>query len=100
MNYIHAHDEGRYVYYLSNRWSFNYEPRQFVAPEAQGEDRSLEFGRRVDLGVDLSKGRPLFILEGTYTKYLPALQQLYPGGTVDYEGDSAGPDFIAYSPPG
>ncbi len=100
VNYIHAHDEGRYVYYLSNRWSFNYEPRQFVAPEAQGEDRSLEFGRRVDLGVDLSKGRPLFILEGTYREYLPALQQLYPGGTVDYEGDSAGPDFIAYSPPG
>ena len=97
VSYIHAHDNGVYVYYLSDRWSFNYEPRQFVAPEAQGEDRSAEFGH-LDITVDPAKPTPLFLLVGSYRQMLPDLQARYPGGGVDAGGPPANPDFVAYWP--
>jgi 4-amino-4-deoxy-L-arabinose transferase-like glycosyltransferase len=35
--------EGSYVYWYSDRWSFNYETRRFLAPDALGVDRSPKF---------------------------------------------------------
>lgn len=96
VNYISSHSDGTYVYYLSERWSFNYEPRMFVAGSARGEDRSQEFAK-YHLDVDPAKGRPLFVLVGNYRQILPELQRLYPGGAVATGGDSANPSFIAYT---
>jgi 4-amino-4-deoxy-L-arabinose transferase-like glycosyltransferase len=98
INYISHHSDGTFVYYLSERWSFNYEPRLFVAGSARGEDRSREFAK-YRLDVDPTKGRPLFVLVGNYKQILPELQRLYPGGDVATGGDAANPAFIAYTLP-
>ncbi len=98
VSYIHNHDSSEYVYYLSDRWSFNYEPRKFLAPEARGEDRSREFGS-FHLDVDRSKGRPLFVLVGNYRGVLAQLEQLYPGGSASVGAGAEVPTFIAYELP-
>ena len=41
--YIDGLPPGTYVYFFSDRWSFDYETRRFLAPDATGEDRSREF---------------------------------------------------------
>ncbi len=43
--YIAALPPRTLVYFYSYRWSFDYETRRFLAPDAQGEDRSIEFRR-------------------------------------------------------
>ena len=66
-----------HVYFLSDRWSANYETRQFLAPDISIEDRSIEFGQfegedrsaalgQPDLEVDPAQGAPVFILLGPY----------------------------------
>jgi hypothetical protein len=97
VNYIASHDDGAYVYYLSERWSFNYEPRQFVAASVRGEDRSQEFGK-FHLDIDPSKVPALFLLVGNYRQLLPRLEQMYAGGHVAYGGKPTNPTFIAYRP--
>ena len=42
--YIDGLPKDTYVYFYSDRWSFNYETRRFLAPGYAGEDRSKEFG--------------------------------------------------------
>lgn len=97
VGYIRTHAAGTYVYFLSERWSFNYEPRQFAAGSARGEDRSSEFGA-LNLALDPTKGKPLFMLVGNYRQLLPQLQQVHPGGEVVVGGEAANPRFIAYWP--
>ena len=86
-----------YVYFLSERWSFNYETRQFLAPQVAGEDRSDEFGEH-KLDVDRGKGQPVFILTHKYLDRLDELRQRYPGGTVIQGGPDDKLSFIAYTP--
>ena len=69
------------VYFLSERWTFNFEVRQFLAPNAQGEDRSREFGN-FDLGFVPARGRPVFICLGEYGKEIIALRDRYPNGKI------------------
>lgn len=87
-----------YVYFMANRWSIDYEPRQFLAPEVVGEDRSDEFGR-FGLDVDESLGKPVFVLVGDYRPVLDALQNTYPGGDVFTGSINGRPTFIAYHLP-
>jgi 4-amino-4-deoxy-L-arabinose transferase-like glycosyltransferase len=86
-----------YVYFMSERWSIDYEPRRFLAPEIRGEDRSDEFGR-FHLDVDWALGQPVFVLVGEYRPALDALMQEYPEGEVVTGPQTSDPAFIAYLP--
>jgi 4-amino-4-deoxy-L-arabinose transferase-like glycosyltransferase len=88
----------QHVYFLSNRWSVNYETRQFLAPDVSAEDRSAEFGT-FDLQVDRARGMPVFVLLGTYQDDLSAIRERYPGGETvlgQRTGPGAEPVFTAY----
>jgi 4-amino-4-deoxy-L-arabinose transferase-like glycosyltransferase len=96
--YAAAHPSRPYVYFLAGRWSFNYETRQYLAPNVIGEDRSKEFGRRQDLEVD--RRRPsLILLLPPYLEHADEVERLYPDATsfVKKNGDET--LFIAYSLP-
>jgi 4-amino-4-deoxy-L-arabinose transferase-like glycosyltransferase len=76
--YIDSLPEHPYVYFYSQRWSINYETRQYLAPNAKGEDRSKEFGA-FSLGADRSRDL-LYVFIPPYTENLEIVQALYPGG--------------------
>jgi 4-amino-4-deoxy-L-arabinose transferase-like glycosyltransferase len=106
LKYMKTLPPGSYAYFASDRWTLNYEPRQFLAPEIQGEDRSREFSpsHTADFHIDLKRGKPVFVLVGTYKNSLPDVWRLYRGGTMvrgaPITGDPAHtPSFIAYIPP-
>lgn len=96
--FMHGLPDDTYVYFLSDRWSIDYETRRFLAPEVRGEDRSREFG---DFGysVDPAHDRPVFVLVGTYRELIDPIRQRYPGGTTIAGGAAAAPTFVAYVPP-
>lgn len=96
--YIAALPEGSYVYFMTDRWPFSHEIRRYFAPDAAGEDRSEGFGK-YGLAYDPAKGRPVFVLVGSYEENLARLQGRYPGGEVFVSGGGANPDFVAYLPP-
>lgn len=87
------------VYFLSDRWSVDYESRQFIAPTVSGADRSREFG---DFSLKLHPGanEQVFILLGDYRRLAPRLDRLYPGGYRVDTPLSSDPPFIAYVVPG
>jgi 4-amino-4-deoxy-L-arabinose transferase-like glycosyltransferase len=93
--FIQQLDDEQYVYFMSERWSFDYVPRRFLAPEAQGEDRSDEFGQ-FGLDVSTEQGAPVFVLVGDYRPAIDALQQRYPDGEIVTGSDESEPAFIAY----
>jgi hypothetical protein len=93
--FIQALSDNEYVYFMSERWSFNYEPRRFLAPEARGEDRSEEFGQ-FELDVDRANGDPVFVLVGDYRSAIELLQEYYPGGEMVTGPGDPDPAFIAY----
>jgi len=75
------------VYFFSSRWSFDYETRRFVAPDAQGEDRSREFRRDVpsDAALDFAaenENGVLFMFLDVYLPEMDAVGALYPGGQI------------------
>jgi hypothetical protein len=69
------------VYFLSGRWTYNYETRRFIAPDIPGEDRSKEWSanHQVDLTPDRTQD-VLYIFIGHYVEYLPDVQSAYPEG--------------------
>ena len=87
------------VFFLSERWSFDYEPRVFLAPERRGSDRSTESGH-FDLAVDPLLQRPAaWVLLGKYRDQLAELERRYPGGQVTRGAPTradGGPAFIGY----
>jgi hypothetical protein len=87
--------DDHYVYFMADRWSIDYEPRRFLAPDARGEDRSDEFGR-FGLDVDPEQGRPVFVLVGQYRLVLEALQDTYPDGEVMTGEVDGRPTYVAY----
>ena len=96
--YIAALPEPAYVYFYSQRWSFNYETRQYLAPDAIGEDRSHEFGRRQDFEID--RARPgLIVLLPPYTSSIDEVRRLYPDGRGFTKTDRGEALFIAYYVP-
>ena len=84
-----------YVYFYSSRWSFDYETRQYLAPDLEGEDRSREFGRRQDYGIDSSRDA-LFLLLPSYFGDLALLRRYYSGGEAYVAQDGDEVLFIAY----
>lgn len=87
--------DDRYVYFLSERWSINYEPREFLAPDIRGENRSNEFGQ-FGLEIAPESGRPVFVLLGDYQAVLDSLQETYPDGEVIAGSRDGRPTFVAY----
>jgi 4-amino-4-deoxy-L-arabinose transferase-like glycosyltransferase len=92
---------GTYVYFYSERWSFDYETRRFIAPDAKGIDRSYEFGApsvangAVDYSIEVP-GPVAFVFLGSYLDDIGAVAERYPGGAT-VEGDRDGEvDFRAY----
>jgi len=86
------------VLFYSERWSVNYEPRKFLAPDVPVEDRSLEHNRAANGSVlaDAAKGSPVYIFMGKYVDKLPEVRRLYPGGTEQVVGDPKEPSFVAF----
>jgi len=69
-----------YVYFYSERWSWNYETRRFLLPSMKGEDRSREFGKQAP---EPDGERPVaFMLLPPYDTLLPQLEARYPGGAT------------------
>ncbi|HXK34224.1 MAG TPA: glycosyltransferase family 39 protein [Dehalococcoidia bacterium] len=92
--YIAGLPEGTYVYFYSDRWPFGYETRRFIAPDAQGEDRSRTFGADtlVDDQPDLttSRDRPVaFVFLDSYLPLADEVMQRYEegSGTTARRGD-------------
>ena len=87
------------VLFFSERWSFDYEPRVFLAPDINGENRSKEFGQ-FNLYRDSRLQHPTaWVLLGNYREQLVPLQQLYPGGKVVRGSQTTSdgqPTFIGY----
>jgi len=96
--YIGELPDGSYVYFLTDRWPFSHEIRRYFAPNAAGEDRSESFGDYTLL-YDAARGRPVYILIGSYEDDLARLHGMYTGGEVVVSGSANDPDFIAYLPP-
>jgi hypothetical protein len=94
--------EKPYVYFYSSRWSFNYETRQYLAPDVDGEDRSREFGRVQGFGPAGGLDRSLdslVMLLPPYTEALADVRRLYPGGQEVIRRDGDQVLFIAYHLP-
>jgi hypothetical protein len=92
---------GTYVYFYSDRWSFDYETRRFLAPKASGIDRSVDFGTPsiagapVDYSIDVP-GPVAFVFLGSYVDDTDVVAERYPGGTIT-EADRGGEvEFRAY----
>jgi hypothetical protein len=96
--YLEALPQRPYVYFFSARWRFDYETRQYLAPDLHGEDRSERFGRSQSLDIDRSRDS-VFMLLNPYFDRLPEIERLYPGGT-EYVGKEGNVTlFIAYFVP-
>jgi hypothetical protein len=93
-HYMDDLPEDTHILFWSNRWSFNYETRRFLAPDATGEDRSIEFrlppagvereefkSEPIDYGADTSRN-VAFIFLGTYLQHASEVERRYPGGEV------------------
>jgi 4-amino-4-deoxy-L-arabinose transferase-like glycosyltransferase len=86
-----------YFYFYSARAPFRLETRQFLAPDAVGEDRSREFGA-ADASIEgINREREsVFVLMEPYFDLLPAIERRYPGGaTVEARRDGK-LEFLAY----
>jgi hypothetical protein len=81
--YIDGLPPGTHVYFYSARWGFDYETRLFLAPDAEGEDRSFEYGPVVD-ELDFSADRSGDVAFVFLDDYLAGLERVvddFPGGT-------------------
>jgi 4-amino-4-deoxy-L-arabinose transferase-like glycosyltransferase len=97
--YIQRLPSDRHVYFYSVAASFNHETRQFLAPDAVGEDRSREFGATHGF-VAANDGRvPVFVLMDAYEADLPIVKRRYPGGQTVVGGSKSNPSFLAYTAP-
>lgn len=80
-----------YIMFSSDRWNWNYEPRQWLAPDLQGEDRLSRLAPpRPDPLSNDGHARAVWILMD-HQELLPQLQVRYPGGRVVRDSP-----FVAY----
>lgn len=89
---------GTYVYFYSERWSFDYETRRFLAPDAIGEDRSREFNPQPgepDFSL-AGRSKVAFVFLGTYLDDADRVRELYPGGTEFAGQRGSDVEFRAY----
>ncbi len=84
-----------YVYFYSDRWSFDYETRRYLAPDREGEDRSDVFGT-FSLTRDRD-GEVVYLFFAPYLDRIDEVERLYPGGTRYESLSSDGAvEFSAY----
>jgi hypothetical protein len=102
-HYIAGLPPGTTVYFFSGLWSFDYETRRFIAPNAIGVDRSREFRYRSRVVTDepldfnvRTTGTTAFILMAPYLDDIGEVEALYPGGTVTEETNGREILFLAY----
>lgn len=75
-------DPKPYVYFYSGRWMFDYETRRFLAPDFEGEDRSVEFGFVDPPPLEADRSRDvLFLFLPPYDELAYEVALRYPGGT-------------------
>ena len=98
--YIRHLPPGTYVYFYDERASINLETRQFLAPDAKGEDRSREFSP-YDASIEgIDRSRPVsFVLMGAYTPLIDAIAMRYPGGAERIAMRDGKLEFVAYELP-
>lgn len=70
------------IYFFSDRWSYNYETRKFLLPDVPGEDRSERFGK-FSIEKDAAHKRVVYLIMSPYNRFIPQVQEKYPGG--EYE---------------
>lgn len=71
---------GRRVYFYSGRWSVDYPPRKFLAPQVDAHDRSTEFGS----GDQTIEVPATFLFLDRYLGHIAAVRAAYPGGESDF----------------
>ena len=96
VRYVQSRPPASRVYFYSERWSFNYEPRRFLAPDALGEDRSKEFGGDGAVVPD-ARGEVAFVFLGKYQQLLEETRRRYPGGVTQTGSRADKPSFTAYA---
>ena len=99
-HYIAGLPAGTMVYFYSDAWSFNYETRRFIAPNAEGIDRSHEFGgvpadTPLEFGADRTRGAA-FVFLGAYLDDAAQVQALYDGGVLTEGHRGSEVTFRAY----
>jgi len=89
-DYLGDLDSEPYVYFYSARWSFDYETRQFLLPDWEGEDRSNEFGNQT---LDLTRrydGELVYMFLPPYVEYARDVVAANPGGELTEARDGNG----------
>lgn len=95
--FMDGYGDEPYFYFYSFRAPISLETRQFLAPEARGEDRSFEFsdrGASIE-GIERSEEAIFVLMEG-YFDLLPRLQARYPDGTTIEARRDGKLEFYAY----
>jgi hypothetical protein len=87
-----------YVYFYSDRWSFDYETRRYLAPSREGEDRSEKFGT-FDLAPDRS-GDVVYLFLSPYQERADEVERAFASGTrYDSVAGDGAVRFSAYMLP-
>ena len=94
--FLHSLPKPLYVYFYSNRWSYQYETLRFLAQAIPGKDRSTQFGV-----YSLINTRPndkvVYLFLPEYSESFYSIQQLYPNGETVIKKDKDGSIlFFAY----
>ncbi|MEX2227740.1 MAG: glycosyltransferase family 39 protein [Dehalococcoidia bacterium] len=86
-----------YFYLYSDRAPLSQETRQYLAPDAEGEDRSFEFSNAEASIEDIDRGREaVFVLLEPYFDLLPQIEARYPGGRAVEATRDGKIEFYAY----
>jgi hypothetical protein len=73
---------GSHIYFFSERWSFSYETRKYIAPYGSGEDRSSEFGLLTRRTTAAPMAPAAFVFLGRYRSEPGSVMQHYSGTVV------------------
>jgi 4-amino-4-deoxy-L-arabinose transferase-like glycosyltransferase len=95
--FMDSFGDDAYFYLYSDRAPLSQETRQFLAPDAIGEDRSREFSAADASieGIDRSR-EAVFVLMGPYLDLLPQIEARYPGGNAVEATRDGKLEFLAY----
>lgn len=102
-SFLHTLPPTTHVLFYSERWSCDYEPRQFLVPNVSIENRSAEFSesQKMSFVADPHMGPNVFVLMGAYLSRLEELKRVYPGSRVQVgpaSADTGKPSYVAVWP--
>jgi 4-amino-4-deoxy-L-arabinose transferase-like glycosyltransferase len=96
--YLESLPGNPYVYFYSERWSFNFETRKYLAPQVRGEDRSKQFGQQQGYDIDRSRDSVLLLLP-PYIDDRDLLRTMYPEGSESVGREGERVLYFAYKVP-